>query len=317
MGTFSARTAAVYGLLVADVLDMHHAPSQLQPPVIAGSLLDQGWEVAGYLAAADILRGIQDPIRDSDMVYYGLVATPRNNPAGPVLVITRGTAGGQEWADDGDCFPYAYPDKPTAGSVSSGFYSIYRTLNFTACGTQRDVNVPACQSIAAHFPQRALHVIGHSLGAALATYLAFDLKPLHAAELKACLFACPNPGSSNFALAFENAAILYDNYAYKRDVVPLLPGSMSPLRTVLPLLPCSGTGALNTASIKADLLANHHVIDYAALLEPTLMNASQWAQRLIDDGCDRDCIEYLWINGKAVTASPADAQTPPALPALS
>jgi pimeloyl-ACP methyl ester carboxylesterase len=107
-------------------------------------------------------------------------------------------------------------------------------------------------------------VVGHSLGAAIATYLTLDLARGLGARVSACLFASPHTGNQAFANFFDMTVIDYRLFNYILDIVPRVPLGLGyaplPRRTVL-------QPATAEASIRVGLGCNHHVICYCAMLD--------------------------------------------------
>jgi triacylglycerol lipase len=109
-------------------------------------------------------------------------------------------------------------------------------------------------------------VIGHSLGSALSTYLAYDLTnttPL-GSRVSACLFASPQTGNSVFTTSFDKTVQDYRVFNYVLDIVPRVP--MGPdyatLARATILQP-----ATSESNIRVSLFCNHHVICYCSMLD--------------------------------------------------
>ncbi|EJA0166393.1 hypothetical protein MQB33_003454 [Salmonella enterica subsp. enterica serovar Sandiego] len=111
----------------------------------------------------------------------------------------------------------------------------------------------------------AVTVLGHSLGAALATYLTAELAALMpASRVSACLFASPKPGDGDFASYFRHSVPHYQSFSYQNDIVPLTPPlGYSPLPDGTVLLP--GMSDLTIASTPD---CCHHLISYIGVPRP-------------------------------------------------
>ena len=108
-------------------------------------------------------------------------------------------------------------------------------------------------------------VVGHSLGAALATYLALDLaRGGLGTRVSACLFASPHTGNQAFVELFDKTITDYRLFNYILDVVPRVPLGLGysplPRRTVI-------QPATAEANIRVTIECNHHVICYCAMLD--------------------------------------------------
>src|SRR5207247_9262678 len=87
----------------------------------------------------------------------------------------RGTGNLLEWLKAAQGLPV--PHDRSNGHVEMGFSSIYGTMTYRAYSGGQFVGAPirASKGIAAALPDGKLTVVGHSLGSALATYLALYL----------------------------------------------------------------------------------------------------------------------------------------------
>jgi len=290
--------AAAWGLLIADVMDAYRAgdPHALLRQPLPGSSLANDWVIQGYLVANDTV-GLLDP---QDWSFYGVLAQRKG--AQDYAVILRGTADLQEWLDNVKALPVDYP-APNAGRVEDGFFNIYQSMRYlaasqsTALTGKPDDTPTAAAGIKQAINGNPVMVTGHSLGAALATYLALDLAggadgqgPNRTTELGLCLFASPRPGNAAFAAVVEaNLAGRYVVYNYVRDVVPDVPPSLlgyCALQQVTVLTPDTVQ-----AAITADLACNHHVLCYCAMLDYRYV--PNWHALLARDGDNQACIAPL------------------------
>ncbi len=126
-------------------------------------------------------------------------------------------------------------------------------------------------------------VTGHSLGSALASYFADDLAERLGSNVSACLFASPRTGDLAWATLFAAEVKDYRLFNYILDIVthvPTLGYATLPNATVL-------QPATTQAGIRLDVLCNHHVICYCAMIDYTdTMAAPTTAQ---DASC-KSCI---------------------------
>jgi len=264
----SAIDVAEYGLLVADVFNAYaRNPGAIQPPALGNSLfgkLQHDQQVVGYLVAQDALVSPLTGKRElsPNQVCYGALMKFKST----YVIAIRGTANMREWIIDAEC---ALVDHPTNGQVEEGFWSVYATMKYVPAG--QNAALPAVDTIAGIIGAGSVMIVGHSLGAAIAEYLAFDLvqKP-GMNPVTGCFFASPRPGDGKFAdafdKAFQNQGGKYVVINYDADVVPTLPpieNGFCPLPVTLRLM--NGT-VDQTWTVRDDLLCNHHVICYAAML---------------------------------------------------
>ena len=281
----SANADVAKGLTVMYAMDMTTMfPTQLTPPV--DGRLAANWQVVGYLTATDaILRGGGGPISKGDEVCYGVLARSLADPT-QVVATVRGTAGVVEWIEDAQFIPMNHPNKD-CGRVESGFWDIYASMNFrTSSGGPV---TPAAAGIAnAIGPKDTLTVVGHSLGSALATYLAFDLAdPARlGTRASALLFASPHPGDDTFASAFDQRLSgRYTLYNYFLDAVPRVPfgPDYAHLPHVTDLRPSDVE-----ARIRFDLACSHHIVCYCSMLDYAQTVA---VPKIAVDACCVSCVK--------------------------
>jgi hypothetical protein len=244
----------------------------LRPP-LDGRVM-QGWKAAGYFCGRDALLDTQH-IGLGDPVFYGFLAQSLGD-ATQFIAVVRGTDGLLEWLEDGEFVPMKHP---LAGTVESGFYSIYSSLQYIGAD---GVAGSLLDGIATAVGGNDLTVIGHSLGSTLATYLTLDLavgKKLGSA-LSACLFASPRPGDSAFTEYFDQHVGAYKVFNYSLDLVPQVPkffgyGALPRAREFEP--------QEAQANIRSSLDGNHHAVCYSAMLNYA---AADWtAMPAVDQVC--------------------------------
>jgi hypothetical protein len=207
-----------------------------------------GWDIKGYLSAQDSICG-----QLGERVYYGYLAQSRLN--GEFVAAIRGTIDMIEWGENGE---FALKSHPVAGKVETGFDGIYRTLQLD--------HWPADAGIFRHVGTTArLTVVGHSLGAAIGTYLTFDYARIPATRVRARLFASPHPGNAAFVTAFDSTVADYVAYAYDLDVVPRVPIGFG--YSCLPKTNWLSPHTVNTR-IKFSVECHHSMVSYIAMLDP-------------------------------------------------
>jgi len=216
-----------------------YAESMYRPGVLNPTLdprcLD--YTIESYITGRDALFCTQ-ALQLGEVVFYGFVAVSKVD--GSRVAVIRGTATAREWLIDAEGFMVPTP----FGGVEQGFYSVANTLTLSF-----DKSKP-------------ITFVGHSLGAALATYLTYNAA-ITGCMVKGMFFASPKPGNSTFAQTFDSIVGRnnYVTYTYKRDMVPHTPPSLFGFKTlsneqILP--PCD--------AIRSSLACNHHATTYAKLL---------------------------------------------------
>lgn len=228
------------------------------------------WEIRDYFSAQDAIFRGSDGL-SGERVYYGFLAESKANPEN-FIVALRGTIDMVEWGENGQ---FLLKPHPVVGHIETGFFDIYRTLQLG--------NLPALVGICEHVGTRGnLTIVGHSLGAAIGTYLAFDMASVQGTRVRARLFASPHPGDAAFVAAFDSTLADYVSYAYELDVVPRVPFGFGYCH--LPK-----TAWLNPknveARIKFDLGCHHSMVSYVSMLDYAAYT-SAWAL----DPSSRSCV---------------------------
>ena len=174
------------------------------------------------------------------------------------VVVIRGTETLPEWFENADFL--LSQENFCVGLVERGFARMYRGLK---------MDKQSAMSRLWDLTQGArVTITGHSLGAVLATFLAYDLAT-NAPHLtvSGVFLASPKPGNSVFAAAFDRAVHDYQTYNYLRDVVPRLPLSLPP---VFPYSQLNRQTILKPSDspdpIPDNVVSNHSCLNYAKLL---------------------------------------------------
>lgn len=257
---------AQLGLHAAYAFDMFAGhPLALEPP--PDPRLSPDWVVRGYITAQDvILKALSWLQIDAPRVCYGFLVESVASP-GTFVAVIRGTANLQEWAIDAK---FGMVKHPAGGYAEAGFYGVYQTMRYQPAGG--GPSSPVAEGIAATVAKGKLTTVGHSLGAALDTYLTLDLATWCMGDrLRARIFASPRPGDQGFADAFAAHVSDAVAYAYARDEVPEVPKGFG----YLPLHCLQLIQVQDAEAIIADTLAAaHHIYSYAAMLYYQLID---WA----------------------------------------
>jgi triacylglycerol lipase len=265
---FTNTVAASYGLLAMHAMDMYRVNTNALTPPEAPGLTAAGWSVAAYIIGRDAIfaKGpLQVAVRQ---VCYGFLAKRGAGAAQEWVAVIRGTDGIVEWIEDAEFAPMTYPaaaGAPGAPSVEQGFWSIYATMQLIdTSGAAIGSLASAIATLVARTPG-PVTVVGHSLGSALATYLALELaRGALGKSVSACLFASPRTGNQDFVTLFDSHVADYRLFNYLLDLVPRVPLGLGyqplPRRTVIQ----PGTAEAN---VRVDPGCNHHVICYCAMLD--------------------------------------------------
>jgi triacylglycerol lipase len=258
--------AVPFGLLAMFAEDMYDAaPGTLAPPADS-RIAAAGWKVVAYVTAQDVIippKASPDQtlhINHTNRVFYGYVAQSAADPTSYLAAI-RGTQGIIEWLIDADFIPIPHPRYPNA-RVEQGFWSIYQTMSLAdLAGVTTSQNV--AEGIEKLVGGGRIMVVGHSLGSALATYFVEDVAE-RAPKATACLFASPRTGDRVWTTIFDKNVEDYSLFNYIIDVVPHVPSGIgySTLSKAEVIQPSQAD-----AGVRLDLLCDHHVICYCAMLD--------------------------------------------------
>lgn len=263
------KDAVDYGYLVAFAEGMY-LPNQIVPrpePRIA----TLGFDVAGHLLAQDVLippltapQGRRQLSLRTTTVFFGFLARSQADPTHYVAAI-RGTNGFAEWAINGEFAAVPWPPQPGA-TVELGFSDIYKTMTLVGMnGAQIGTN--AADGIAHVVAGGTVTVCGHSLGAAIATYLSFDVAGLMGNRASACLFASPRTGDAAWTNGYKARVQAYRLINYVLDIVPYVPFQPP----AMPYQTLPGAQVLEPSTVQAeirfDISANHNLFSYCAMLD--------------------------------------------------
>lgn len=235
----------------------------LQPAIDAR--LTAAWAVHGVLVGTDSLwrKGAKMALADRT-VFYGWLLASRGDPTSYLCVI-RGTATPEEWWEDAEAEPISRPGLP--GKVERGFRELYESLVLRRPGSLTDM--PLVTALCNLVGSGRVLVAGHSLGAALASFVALDLAdPSRLGKrVSARLIASPRPGDGLFAQYAGNRITDCVGYRSPRDLVCDVPFGFG--YCALPAtieLPADPPGYV----ISDDPAAQHHVLSYMTRLTGSL-----------------------------------------------
>ncbi|KAJ5939219.1 mono and diacylglycerol lipase precursor [Penicillium verhagenii] len=141
----------------------------------------------------------------------GFIALDETNKA--IVLSFRGSYSVRNWLADAD-FPYTNPGLCDGCEAESGFWNSW---NFV-----RDPISKVLNETVAKYPDYELVVVGHSLGAGIATLAAADLRGMGYPSIK--MYAYASPRVANSALAdFITAQGNNYRFTHTNDPVPKLP----------------------------------------------------------------------------------------------
>ncbi len=283
-----STSAVQFGLLVMYAEDMYDAAPGTLNRLADVRIAAAGWNVVGYLTAQDVLipaKGASNRklgVDHGKRVFYGFVAQNLKAPTSYVAAI-RGTAGMIEWVIDAEFVPIPHPRYPGA-RVEQGFWSIYQTMSLADPATGVTTFQNAAEGVAKLVGSGTVVVAGHSLGSALATFFVEDLAERLGPSTTAHLFASPRTGDSAWAAIFDRNVKQYSLFNYVLDLVPHVPAGIgyTTLSKATIIQPTTAQ-----AGIKLDLLCDHHVICYCAMLDFQQTNSAVLAAQ---DAACRACI---------------------------
>jgi len=287
---------ASYALLVIYAWDMCYLDQDPASNVCDGRIAADGWTVDGIIIGADnviatapspgpgvpqLAAGLrQSVVRPGlDLKRYGYLASKE----GMYAAVIRGTAGAEEWIDD---FVFVAETRAQfPGRVEAGFSDIYLSMKYRSLAGGPAVNL--LDGIRTAVGDADVLVLGHSLGSALAECLAYQLAAAENPEgqegiggdrVAAIMYASPKLGDHVFVDAFNTQVSNYIVINYEHDVVPRVPPfdiTHFDLYRPLPYI-FAITDETALAQIdKTDAGCCHHLIDYIAMLSPSVYAKSK------------------------------------------
>ncbi|PHM33604.1 conserved hypothetical protein [Xenorhabdus innexi] len=241
-------------------------------------LEEDGWDLVAYISGNDLSFSVNPKTNQQFLitlpthVCYGYIAKNKKTPTEYVIAI-RGTDDSnllEALHDIVPAFTSPWADTPQQ-KVNMGFYSVYNSLKLNIIEPEYKDSYrhlkfsnAIAQFIGINTPYT---ILGHSLGAVIATYLMRDI-PLLGDKHKACLFASPRAGNQEFATHIDNHFANYETFSYEKDLVPHLPPYIP---FILEYESLSKSELLKTPdglNINNSLGCNHHLTSYIALLDP-------------------------------------------------
>jgi triacylglycerol lipase len=131
---------------------------------------------------------------------------------GSVLVCIRGTQTPREWRANFTAVPNPFSLAPDYGLVHLGFEMMHRSVSGSIAAALRNVG-----------PNARVTVIGHSLGGAMATLAAVDIKRNLGRQVDVCTFGSPRVGKFIFRSKFNSEIPICYRVTNRGDIVPHVP----------------------------------------------------------------------------------------------
>jgi len=233
------QKASLYGQFVQAAYLMFKDPHGADPlrPEPAG--IPPGYELGAWIHMSDFIFDVVE------RKFYGIVAHRVADPSSRIIAI-RGTDSAVEWIDDAAALPVPFRQVPSAGRVAKGFDKIYSTMKVVkrplataaapqefsgsfgdqldqlAIGQETERRLEQLEGGARH--TRLTTVVGHSLGAALATLFVIENDAKRKFDVVSlCTFASPRVGNTEFVRRFNELPIDSWRIVNTSDVVPKLP----------------------------------------------------------------------------------------------
>ena len=201
----------------------------------------------------------------------GIVAVNNTNPNDYVIAV-RGTSGVWQWIQDAKFFPKPFAPVPGAGLTEDGFTVMYESFSFNAA-----LSSTFMQDVIALLPGGVnVTIVGHSLGASLATLLAIDLAAHSSLPLTVYTLASPRTGDLTFSHVFNHTVLNCFRVVNRFDLVPKLPPPLLYFHVgdEVELVP--------GPEVKADVFCWHHLSTYLYMLAKSIGTE---ANHPLQNGC--------------------------------
>lgn len=175
----------------------------------------QSWSVS---TVSNLYPNVQDIVvfSSSGGENFGYSAYERNSNL--IFVSIRGSANFQNWLQNLNAFQTNY-NKCNGCNVHEGFYNAYSSL--------KEGILSSIQNLHRKYPTAQIAVLGHSLGAAIATFAYIDLFQIIGNIDYFYTFGSPRVGNQNFADFVNSKTNFGGNFrarvTHYRDPVPHVP----------------------------------------------------------------------------------------------
>src|SRR5271155_1587749 len=198
--------------------DLTNSAGQVKQSNYGGAVVS--YDVVTTIYANDLSTDM-NPHRDDDIVSIGLILQAQG--AGDVVIAIRGTEGILEWIHDAEFLAVRCPFLAGAGSTEDGFTAMYNSFGIGVAAGSPSVT-EAFSTITFPRPITSVTICGHSLGAALATFLALDVAANTPFKNPvAYTYASPRTGDTSFVKVYSRLVPNTFRIANVVDLVPKLP----------------------------------------------------------------------------------------------
>jgi hypothetical protein len=286
-------------------------PTQECAPTLTVSLrgVPVQYNVLATIYANDLATRHNEGRREL-IVSIGFIAQDED---GHVVIALRGTRGIHEWIRDMLYFAVPCPFLPEAGCTEHGFTEVYMSLRMDAAHESKRLR-RGISEMAFPLPVSSLTVCGHSLGAALATFLALDLAAnTQHKDVSLYNFASPRTGDHKFAETFNRFVPKAYRIVNQLDLVTDVPRSLLSHETkyrhvesIAAVMPHDG--------VNQHLLCMHHLSTYTHLMAKEAgLNLDEYplreeCRREADKGWVRSLKRRARIGGKLEEKTKASLQ---------
>ncbi|MBC8952777.1 lipase family protein [Xenorhabdus sp. PB62.4] len=292
---FTVNFHEIFASLVLYAVTMYDQyPNDLMPPPDPRIEKD-GWKLKGYISCNYYSTFLNPQTNKKELIVsdkrvnHGYIVERIKNP-GEYVIALRGTKTFAETINDFDIdYIHPWPDTPDQ-AVFDGFHSMYQSLNLIVPGNTTGINYPELKLVDAITQFIGVNgyytISGHSLGAAMGTYLMRDIynKAPHG---RACLFASPRVGNYEFVTYVSEH--FKDNvvHNYVNDWIPKLPLFSEQLPNVNELLP------RDDVKINDTLTCKHAILTYLALLNKYKFYEVVSANVPVEHQTWNDCLQVI------------------------
>lgn len=202
------------GALVEFAYEMYQKDKNNLRPPLPPNFPTSRYELISYVLFSDFFD------KTWTQRFYGLFVQDLSAPNRYVVAI-RGTQGYEEWWDDLHIHPVPYVH---GGMVEEGFYDIFKTMTTILPSTGEETKgTDFLLKFAKEQSARpTFHIVGHSLGSALANFTALDcaIRLGDLADTALTTFACPLTGDQTFVNLLERYVPNNTRIVNVPDIVP-------------------------------------------------------------------------------------------------
>jgi hypothetical protein len=277
--TFNPRLAVLYGRFIQAAYTMYrNDPTNLTPS--PSHDFPAGYQLTAWIHMQDFsMFGSTGP------VFYGFIAHSAEDPHFAILAI-RGTDNIEEWWDAISSLGMKSFIVPNCGNVGMGWETLYETLEVVerppaaVGGTPQSLKAVGGFAVQVkellkryatnagsppmNVASNEMVVIGHSIGAALATLYAAENALIHKIRIHALYtFGSPRMGDHEFVDVFNRLPLESHRIVNQQDIVPKVPGLFYQHVNTEQLFDSTG-------KVRQSTSCYHALATYLSLIDPTL-----------------------------------------------